>query len=687
MNNSYIKYISKVKFIPEYDILRALAILLVVANHYFGNKINSGFIGVDIFFTLSGCVIAKSLFSKIAIDKKFSYLDFYKKRIMRIFPNICLYILIVFICLILSGDIASLKYVSNEAIRAILFVSNFSIKESNDYFGNIDSSFFEIFWSLSIEEQFYFIFPLILIFIYILAKKFTLNNLHSNNKEKFKINFLTGNFLSFFVFSLISLSLAFSSISNNDFHYASSLSRFWQISVGSLISIFLFEYLPLCKKRFIRFFEYIFKYKINLLVLCASIVILIILSISDIDKLSYPNNKSLIVTFFTSLCLLFSPGALNKNQLRILSPLMFIAKVSYGWYLWHWLVLEISKYYSLSISSPINRLILLFVSFFLTVIIYYFYELPIRKNINPLTNIYILISYFGFLPLSFFLPNIALRLPIFNENLIYLSENFDTGISSKKFLEENNYTSILNMECDTYFMKNNGKEIKNMFNQFKENCFNLRENKLNILLIGDSHAQQYIPALDSKETNILPLIGSGCNFTAITKNNKNLSECNVLSQILEEESILKKINYVVVGNDRYENLPLLMRFLDEISLINKKISFLVIGNTPHWENYLPKIAIRNLRGEVENKYTSISLNKQSINDDIKQKNFFRSLKRNNVEYLSITDLLCINGNDYSCLVGFKDKKDKLNLTSYDKSHLTFQTTNLLKSQILERLKN
>ena len=76
------------EYIPEYDIYRSVAIILVVAYHYFGNKIQSGFIGVDIFFTLSGCVISRSIINQIYENHSFSIKNFLK-RILRI--NISIY--------------------------------------------------------------------------------------------------------------------------------------------------------------------------------------------------------------------------------------------------------------------------------------------------------------------------------------------------------------------------------------------------------------------------------------------------------------------------------------------------------------------------------------------------------------------------------------------------------------------
>ena len=74
INNSFIKSSS---YIPEYDLFRSLAIVLVVLFHFFENKLQSGFIGVDIFFTLSGCVISRSIISEISKNSNFSVLNFY----------------------------------------------------------------------------------------------------------------------------------------------------------------------------------------------------------------------------------------------------------------------------------------------------------------------------------------------------------------------------------------------------------------------------------------------------------------------------------------------------------------------------------------------------------------------------------------------------------------------------------
>ena len=151
INNSFIKSSS---YIPEYDLFRSLAIVLVVLFHFFENKLQSGFIGVDIFFTLSGCVISRSIISEISKNSNFSVLNFYRKRVLRIFPNICLYVLITFLLLIFSGDTESIKDISKDIIRSLFFISNFSINNPDDYFRINDGQFFSVFWSLSIEEFF-----------------------------------------------------------------------------------------------------------------------------------------------------------------------------------------------------------------------------------------------------------------------------------------------------------------------------------------------------------------------------------------------------------------------------------------------------------------------------------------------------------------------------------------------------
>ena len=672
INNRFIKSYS---YIPEYDLFRALAIVLVVLFHFFENKLQSGFIGVDIFFTLSGCVISRSIISEISKNQNFSVINFYRKRILRIFPNICLYVLITFILLIFSGDAESIKDISKDVIRSLFFISNFSIKNPDDYFKINDGQFFSIFWSLSIEEQFYFIFPFIIIFSLILVRK-------NNNIFYTKKNFNFKKFINIFSILILAITIiSFTSftiqVNNQNFHYANTLSRIWQIAIGVLITLLVIKKnnYNLSSNSFL--IKNIFIKRICLII---PLILLIIISFQPLEKLSYPNNYSLIVSGLTFIGLTFSPGAIIKNHTNYLYPFLFIGKISYGWYLWHWLILESARYYSFSISSPFIRLFLLIISLFFTIFIDYFYENPIRNNKYKFSYVYWSIIYFS-LNIPALISSLFYEyLPISNLKQKEISNKYYYGKSLNNFLIENGYSKKLMMKCDLYDLKSKENYEKNIVSFFKNECFynqNIQppRKKLNIGFFGDSHAQQFINALPKDNYNISPLIGSGCLLENILKDSKpDKKFCNDLKKLIDNKKIIYETDILVIAFDITNNLDLLFDFLITLEKNYKNLKIIMIGPVPHWENYLPKIAIRNLRGNIKDVYSRISLNNANFLKDEKIREMVNNIKSSRIYYFSPIDILCDDDINKKCLVGFINKKGSISLTSYDKSHLTLSTT-------------
>ena len=143
----------------ELDGLRGISIIAVVFYHFNIQFFQAGFIGVDIFFVISGYLITKML-----IKENFSFLDFYERRIRRLLPALFTLILVISpIFYLANNDPVSLKNYSLSILSVIFFVSNFFFRAQSGYFdeqSNIKPLLHT--WSLSIEEQFYFIFPLII---------------------------------------------------------------------------------------------------------------------------------------------------------------------------------------------------------------------------------------------------------------------------------------------------------------------------------------------------------------------------------------------------------------------------------------------------------------------------------------------------------------------------------------------
>ena len=153
-----------IKYRPEIDGLRAIAIILVVLFHYVNFR--GGFIGVDVFFVISGYLIT-SIITEQLEENRFTMLDFYKRRIKRIFPTL---ITILLSCLIFGWfSLLATEYKSLvlHISTGTIFLSNFLLLNEIGYFDTISESKPLLhLWSLSIEEQFYIIWPALIMMCY-----------------------------------------------------------------------------------------------------------------------------------------------------------------------------------------------------------------------------------------------------------------------------------------------------------------------------------------------------------------------------------------------------------------------------------------------------------------------------------------------------------------------------------------
>ena len=143
--------------------LRALAVIPVVLYHAFPDLLPGGFVGVDIFFVISGFLISGILFRQLKLNNKIDYFDFYAKRVRRIFPNLIVLLLAVAVAgwfVLLPSEYSDL---GKSIYSSAFFYQNFRLlKTIGDYFApNVIETPLLHLWSLAIEEQFYIVFPLL----------------------------------------------------------------------------------------------------------------------------------------------------------------------------------------------------------------------------------------------------------------------------------------------------------------------------------------------------------------------------------------------------------------------------------------------------------------------------------------------------------------------------------------------
>ena len=335
------------KYRADIDGLRAIAVLSVVGFHAFPDWIFGGFIGVDIFFVISGFLISGIIFGNLE-HSSFSYVEFYVRRIKRIFPALILVLVLGFAFgwyVLLPDEFQQLvKHVASGSG----FISNFILWYESGYFDNsADTKPLLHLWSLAIEEQFYIFWPLLLGLVW-----------------KHKWNFLT---LTVSI-AVISFALNIYTVNNNpiaDFY--SPLSRFWELMIGGILA-----YLTLHKPQHLPQRPN-WQSAIGLLLIAVGILLIN-------KERAFPGYWALIPGVGAFLIISAGSGAwLNRNLLgnRLI---VGVGLISYPLYLWHWPLLVFSKIVVGRNLHVLERITIIAVSIGLAYLTYRLLENPIRKK-------------------------------------------------------------------------------------------------------------------------------------------------------------------------------------------------------------------------------------------------------------------------------------------------------------------
>ena len=303
---------------PEYfrqDIqgLRGIAVLLVVIYHT-GIALPGGYIGVDIFFVISGFVITQLLVREASDGSSIHLAKFYSRRIKRILPAVAFAIVgTLFLSIFAMSPFGEQQEVAETARASSLFAANFYFYLQDSYWALAENPLRHL-WSLAVEEQFYLIFP-ILIFA-----------LH---KLKFKVN-STFSKLAFVLIAIASFVVSYFLSTGNQFLPKPELFAFfgtpwrmWEFLAGALIA--------LVKVRDLSRFKS--------LVTATSTAALgaIIWAVLEFDSFTaFPGTAALVPVFATAVLLYFGQTKNFLHQITTSRLLVFFGSISYSWYLWHW---------------------------------------------------------------------------------------------------------------------------------------------------------------------------------------------------------------------------------------------------------------------------------------------------------------------------------------------------------------
>lgn len=350
---------SSIKYRPEIDGLRAIAVISVIIYHLNENWLSGGFLGVDIFFVISGFLITGIIITEIQ-QNSFSLKQFYTRRIKRIYPAFITVMALV-------SFIASVIFIYNDFNKlrktielAIAFLSNFYLGLTQGYFDlSANENPVLHIWSLAVEEQYYLIFPLILILAY---KKF----------REIKVLFIITLILFFILLatSFVSANFYKEVLHQPNIYYLSNL-RFPELLVGSLLAI----YHNLSNKVQLS------KQVNNILAILSTLLLFSCLFLMNNNIAYIPGVTLILPCIFTAL-IIHTTSQNNIVKLCLSNKaIVFIGKISYSLYLYHWIFIAFAYY--ITGEKQINNqsiAIVIVLTIIFSVLSYYLIEQPIRKS-------------------------------------------------------------------------------------------------------------------------------------------------------------------------------------------------------------------------------------------------------------------------------------------------------------------
>ena len=476
----------------DIDGLRFIAVFAVVINHLNNDLLPMGYLGVDIFFVISGYVISMSILNSQIFSLRSFLISFFNKRIKRILPGLMFYILVIgfLTALVIPMPGSSLK----TGMFSMVGVSNiFLYNQSIDYFASASNlNTFTNTWSLSVEEQFYIIYPF-LIWLFVFRKGLR------KTENSFLILMSLLSSISFFIF-------LFTYKYNINFAYYLLPARFWEIGLGCI------SYLSLNKFK---------KFSSNLI----SFISFVLIIFCIFYQINNPVLSTFIVVISTCFLIIFNKDLSIIDNILSNNLFIYFGRRSYSIYLWHWGVISLFKW-SFGISkTTIPIIFILFMIF--SLISFEFIENPLRKMkwfSNEFLN----------LVLGLFMSFISC-ISLFSLRMIVRYADKVPVLYKNSLVSRKSVAAVIGCMGD----------------ELPEKCLKRKSNKPNAFLLGDSHLVSLVPSIGEafKDLNYEYSFWGGVEHIRSIFNSKcNGEDCyediSELKEILKSNGI--KRNDVIV---------------------------------------------------------------------------------------------------------------------------------------------
>lgn len=655
---------SKIKYEPHIDGLRGLSVLVVLFYHSQINLFNiqlfkGGYLGVDVFFIISGYLISKIIFTELFINKDFSLLNFFKRRIRRIIPNLFFIILIFLILSYFFLLPLDMVFLAKQALSQLAFVSNFFFWKYLHFSYMGDGSLLIPFlhtWTLSVEEQFYLFFPITVLFFYKFFSKYLIH---------------------FFIISIFAsiVTAHFFAYSFPSFNFYVTTSRIWEFLIGSV-----FAYINIKNKK-IYFFELINKNLITII----SLIFLLGSFIFFNENTKHPSLITLIPILSTIFLIYFSKG--NSLAFKIISykPLVNIGIISYSLYLWHYPIFAFFRksYLANFYNHNLIMVILIFLSFLLSIISYNLIEKRFKllvKNFNiTLSFIVLFLISIIFFSIQIIKSNghpARLGLSDFQSSYLQIKEK----VAIKK-TNINQADSLINKKKIYVLGNSHGRDLKNLLISNNEivknseiNYYNIQISNLeNFIKFGADESKYFLHQIINK--NIIKnkskeIMDSDIIFLKSRIYKDDIPELNKVIKMFKNMN--KKVVLFATSPEMIVNTKITDSFFHNSESILKKNMYLRLLYFQKFilrENRMPNKEEINIISEKY--FKSIKPNIENINQELQE-----IAKINGINFLNLNNLLC-------------DKKNKqcIILTDNDKPIIADQSGHLSNEGIIYLSKN
>jgi peptidoglycan/LPS O-acetylase OafA/YrhL len=343
--------------------IRGVAVALVVLYHS-GLPVPGGFIGVDVFFVVSGYVITLMLMRELKATGSIAFGRFYRRRARRLLPALALMLTVIgLLSVAILGPLGQQQQALDTGISASLFVANLQlISAPGGYFaGAAEANPFLHTWSLSVEEQFYLFLPVVLAIVWQVA----------NRRRRPSALGMAGTVVSGLVIASFLLSYSWSTPTGVDHvveqsrAFFSSVSRIWEFGIGVLLALAAHRLLVLSPK-------------VSSALGAAGFGLITFGAFSIDGTTAFPSLAAVLPVLGTAMLLAAGTNAAPIWTTRALcaSPAVWVGDISYSWYLWHWPFIVFAR--TLWPASPVALPIAAAMSLVPAVLAYHHVEQPIR---------------------------------------------------------------------------------------------------------------------------------------------------------------------------------------------------------------------------------------------------------------------------------------------------------------------